>query len=274
MPDPQHDEKQRLEIDWLKTAAGALAAVSSAVVLSTVGVAGTFIGAALGSVIFTLSSNLYSTGLDRSRRRVARAQALAAQKLGVAQAEVRRAARRRTSQTAVEGHLEHADEQLLEAQMELDALAEEDEGEQPSWPERLRALPWKRVALVALGLFVVAIVAITIFELIAGRPVSSFTGGTQDRSGTTFSDLGSGGPRKGPDTTPTPAPGQQHSGGNSTPGQVPTFQSTPTQAPSAPTQPTPTPSAPAPSSSPSTVPSTPAPTPTPQETTSPTAGAS
>lgn len=261
MPDPNTDEKPRLEIDWLKTVAGALAAVSSAVILSTLGVAGTIIGAAVGSVVISLTSSLYSASLDRSRQRV-KAQAAALAKVGVAQAEVRRASRRRASNTAVGGHLEHADAQLVQAQVELDELSAEETGRTP-WAQRIAALPWKRIALLAVGFFVVAIVAITVFELIAGKPVSDFTGGSHHRSGTTFSDLGGGGgeQQKGP-STPVDRPT-----GGTTPSEVPTYGTTPTEAP------TPTPSETLPvSPSPSETPTTEAPTPT--ETASPTAGAS
>ncbi|HEU4567109.1 MAG TPA: hypothetical protein VFR99_03680 [Marmoricola sp.] len=263
MSGPNTDEKTRLEIDWLKTVAGALAAVSSAVILSTLGVAGTIIGAAVGSIVVSLTSSIYSASLDRSRQRV-KAQAAALAKVGVAQAEVRRASRRRGSDTAVQGHLAHADSELVRAQVELDELAEDQDG--PSWKERLAALPWKRIALVSAALFVVAIVAITVFELIAGKPVSDFTGGSHSSGGTTFSDLGGGGgdshqKRQAP-TTPAPSGGATTTGAN--PSQVPTYGTTPTEAPSpSPTEVTPTPT-------PTEVPSSEAPS----ATASPTEGAS
>lgn len=267
MHEDPRDDRPRLEIDWLKTAAGALAAVSSAVILSSLGAAGTIIGAAVGSIVVSVTGSLYNTGLNRSRERVARAHATAMQRVGVAQAEVRRAARRRGSSAAVEGHLEHADRELGEARAELDDLSTEEP--RPPLRERLAGLPWKRIVLVALGLFVVAVVAITIFELIAGRPVSDFTGGTHGRTGTSVTDLGGGGKPDRP--TPTPAPGRQPS---ETPSQVPTFQTTPTQAPSpgesASSTPTPSPS----SSAPGTPTGTPTPSPSPSPTASPTAGAS
>lgn len=268
MPEEQPAQKQRLEIDWLKTVAGALAAVSSAVILSSLGAAGTLIGAAVGSVVVSLTSSLYSTGLRRSRERVALAQSSALRKVGVAQAEVRRAARRRASETAVEGHLEHAESQLVEAQVQLDEITAQA---QPAggWRERLAGLPWKRIALVALGFFVVAVVAITVFELIAGRPLSSITGGSHDRSGTTFTDLGGSG---GHHPAPTPTP-QQPAGTPSPSRQMPTWSTTPTQAPTPSSTPTPAPSS-VPSSAPSSVPSSEVPTPTPTGAASPTAGAS
>jgi hypothetical protein len=234
MPDQTPAEKPRMEIDWVKIVAGALAAVSSAVILSTLGAAGTIIGAAVGSVVVSLSSSLYSTGLSRSRERVAEAQARALQRVGVAQAEVRRASRRRASQTAVDGHLAHAEEQLIEAQVQLDELSGEDH-ERVSWKQWLAALPWKRIVLLTVGLFVIAIVAITVFELLAGRPVSSFTGGSKDSSGTSFSDLGGGAKKNS-----KPAPSHRPTRG-STPTSLPTPQPTPTQGPTQGSSSTPTP---------------------------------
>src|SRR3546814_15525436 len=85
------EEKPKLEIDWVKTLAGALAAVSSAVLLSTLGAAGTLIGAALGSITLTVTSAFYSQGLAKSRQKLAAAQELAQRSVGIAQSEVRRA---------------------------------------------------------------------------------------------------------------------------------------------------------------------------------------
>src|SRR4051812_24572287 len=50
----------RIEVDWLRAIAGALAAVVSAVLLSTLGEVGTLLGAALGSLILTIGSALFA----------------------------------------------------------------------------------------------------------------------------------------------------------------------------------------------------------------------
>ena len=184
------DSRQKLDIDWLKTIAGALAAVSSAVLLSTLGAAGTIIGAALGSVIATVGGALYSEGLARSRQRLAQAQTLALRRVGVAQAEIRRASRHEGDDQAVEGHLARAEERLDQAKEDLGAIADEPAG--PGWRERITVLPWKRISLVAAGLFAAAVLAITAFELVAGESVSSITGGTEGGGGTTITRLGDG----------------------------------------------------------------------------------
>lgn len=246
------DKPPRLEIDWLKTVAGALAAVSSAVLLSTLGAAGTIIGAAIGSVVLTTGSALYSQGLARSRYRLAQAQSTALRKVGIAQAEVRRAGRLDDDEAA-SSHLEHADERLDEAQHDLEAVA--NEPATLSWGERLTLLPWKRVGLYAGGLFVVAILTITAFELIAGRTVSSYTGG-DDSGGTTITRLGGDGDSDKPSQDPTRNPDE-----STTPEPVPTPSSPPDESPSPSPDPA-TPTDPAPTEPGTDAPTLPAPTPT------------
>lgn len=53
-------------ITWLQLIAGALAAMTSAWVASYLGVAGTIIGAAVGSLVASIASALYVSGLNRS----------------------------------------------------------------------------------------------------------------------------------------------------------------------------------------------------------------
>jgi hypothetical protein len=257
------DPSPKLDIDWLKTIAGALAAVSSAVLLSTLGAAGTIIGAALGSVVATVGGALYSQGLARSRERLAQAQSLALRRVGIAQAEVRRANRHQGDDPAVDAHLAHADERLGEAKAELGAIA--DEPPAVGWRERLVVLPWKRISLVAAGLFVTAILAITAFELLAGESVSSITGGTDGDGGPTITRIGGGSdtsrdPRAPSDDTATPSgePSSEPSD-EASPTDEPTDE--PSESPSESTSPTPSPLAP----------TTPAPTLTVEPTTTPSA---
>lgn len=242
---------QKLGIDWLKTIAAALAAVSSAVLLSTLGAAGTIIGAALGSVIATVGGALYNQGLGRSRERLVQAQATALRKAGIAQAEVRRARRHQGDDETVDAHLTHAEERLDEAKGDLDAVAREPVG--PGWRARFAILPWKRISLVAAGLFATTVLAITAFELVAGETVSSITGGTDGGGGTTITHLGgSGGDTSRHDdkppsdgSSPTSEPSNEPSSG-STDQASPTAGSTgePTESPSGSTTQTPTPTTP------------------------------
>ena len=257
------DTSQKLEIDWLKTIAGALAAVSSAVLLSTLGAAGTIIGAALGSVIVTVGGALYTQGLARSREHLTQAQSAALRKVRVAQADVREAGRNQGDDQAVDAHLAHAEQRLDEAKQDLGTAA--DEPAAPGWRERLGLLPWKRISLIAAGLFAAAVLAITVFELLAGESVSSITGGTDGGGDTTITQI-----RSGSDDDPSPdeeAPSDEPTtGGSDEPTTGPSDEpSTGTSGEASPSdEPTSEPSG-SPSGSPSDS-ATPVPSPTPAAT--------
>ena len=65
MPEPESDEPSGLGLSLPQVAGSALAAVSAAVAASWLGVAGTIIGAALGSVVGTVGSAIYAQSLRR-----------------------------------------------------------------------------------------------------------------------------------------------------------------------------------------------------------------
>ena len=97
---------------------------------------------------------------------------------------------------AQDSRLDHANEQLADAREELEEEKTEELEERAmtsplSWRERFTRLRWKRIALTALTLFVVSLVLITAFELLAGRSVSSITGGS-DSGDTTIGQVGGG----------------------------------------------------------------------------------
>jgi hypothetical protein len=227
------DATERLEIDWLRAIAGALAAVASAVLLSTLGAAGTLLGAAIGSFVVTVASTMFARGISSSKRTLSKKQKAAAEKVDNAQADVLRAARADDA-AAQESHLDHAEEQLGEARAEL------DEAIVPAspvrWRERLSRLSWKHIGLGTLGLFVVTLVVITAFELVAGRSVSSITGGS-DSGDTTIgqvSGLDSGGSdQPDPDDGPTGSTGPS---GRAEPSDEPTESASPLES----QEPTPT----------------------------------
>jgi hypothetical protein len=177
--EPQRSKPAR--IDWLATTAGALAAVTSAVLLSTLGAVGTLIGAAIGSVVANVGSNLYSQWLTKTHQKVASAQALA-----------------RWRSAGLAGVRSETASEAVAAAGAGDVTAEITATEptqpmqpMPSWRERLRTLPWKRIALLSLAMFVVVVAVITVFELLAGRSVSSIVGGGDGR--TTISRVTGGG---------------------------------------------------------------------------------
>lgn len=158
-------EPNRLEINWVNSAGGALGAISSALVLSSLGAAGTLVGAALGSLCITVGGAVYSHYLRLTRDRVA-SQALVARRTG----RVRELAYAGTvvqpedpRRTEDPGHADRPDEEGSVGQV-------------------LQGLPWKRIAVVSTALFAVAMVLIVAFELSTGRAVSTYTGGTSTTS--------------------------------------------------------------------------------------------
>lgn len=215
-------EEARSHIDWPATFAGAAAAVTVAVLLSTLGAAGTLIGAAVGSVVATVSTALYKQGIESSRRRMAEVQALALQKVNLADQELRRAERRPDGPRA-EQDVARARERLDEASSAL--APEVEQPEQAAGPAvaavedapgRWAALPWRRIALVAVAVFVLSLAAISVIEVLAGKSVSTITGGTDDdRTSITgiFGDrTGTDEPReKVTPTDPTTSPGESAS---------------------------------------------------------------
>jgi len=263
-------QRERVEISWVQVFGSALAAVTSAVLLSTVGVAGTIIGAAIGSVFATAGSAIYAHYLRMTRAGVAAAQAAAAERVNRARtgasgvwADTRRADGSRTTTMRAQ----QARAELEDAERDLD---EAPERARPSWREAAAGLPWKRIAALAGGVFLVAMLVIVSFELATGRPVSQYTGGTSDHGPrTSIPGLGGG---RGASTTPTPAPtGTPTTGastGTPTDGASPT--TTPTTGPTA--GPSSTPSTGATTEAPTAAPTSGAPRGTPTATSTPTPG--
>lgn len=196
------EERERLQLDWVKVFGAALAAMSSAVLLSTLGAAGTIIGAALGSIVITAGGSVYSHYLDLSRQRVARAQAAASRRISDARTQLRRTA------TELDDSAEPADAAgpLAKAEHELrgaaSGLREVEQTSRPTYRETLKGLPWKRIALAAAGVFLVVMAVITVFELVTGRAVSSYTGGSDKDARTSITGLVRGGAEDPPTDEP------------------------------------------------------------------------
>jgi len=201
-------EAAKLDISLPKLLAGALAAVTTAVVGSQLGVAGTIIGAAFASVVGAVASSLYTVGLDRTHR-------------GVAQAIRRGYERVRGTST---------DEADAPATAAI-GLAE------PAGPDVATTATRKRVlrnALVATGAILgVTIVAITAWELGVGYSLDG-------SKGTTVSQVVRPEPaRTTPATTPSATPTATATSATPTPtattAATPTATTTPATQTSAPT---------------------------------------
>lgn len=168
-------EQKRLEIPWIRSLGSALGAVSAAVLLSTLGAAGTLIGAAVGSLCITVGGAVYAHSLELTKERAAKAHAVA----------VRRVTRTRSGATAA-AH-QRSEEDLQERSDGFAASNRADEAgrgtysaSRPSVGESLRGLRWRRIIVTTGGVFAVAMGIILAFELSAGRAVSTFTGGSSD----------------------------------------------------------------------------------------------
>jgi hypothetical protein len=162
-------------------------------------VAGTLIGAALGSLALTVGNAVYSYSLDRTKERVAAAHAAAATRISRARSQVRVASR------DVEAGVEGADRELADAEQQLGEAREDladgaenagSAGGPGGWRRMLAALPWKRIAVAATAVFAVAMLIILTFELVTGRAVSSYTGGSDADRRTSIPGLAGGGTAK------------------------------------------------------------------------------
>ena len=197
-------EQRAIEVNWVQAMAGALAAMSSAVLLSTVGVAGTIIGAAVGSVIATVGSAVYAHYLRVSRERVAKARALAFEQAARARARGLRA-------STLPGLAKVGSAKARQPDISGSTPAPDADGS-ARWTDAFRGLAWKRIAVVTVGVFALAMGTIVAFELAAGRSVSSYTGGSSADGPRTSLDVGGGRdseqqqPVNAPDGEPGDAP--------------------------------------------------------------------
>ena len=153
-----------------KTIAGALAAVCAAVVGSYLGVAGTLIGAAVASIVGTVGTEIYERSLNKGREKL---------------------------QTLTPAFVK------TPAAVGTPPVAAATEDESPSHTVAPKPqIRWKRIALLAGAVFVLAMGSLTVFELISNRSVASIVGNdTKARS--TVGGLLNPGTRS---ATPTPSP--------------------------------------------------------------------
>jgi hypothetical protein len=245
------DDKPRLELNWVQTLAAPLAAVTSAVLLSTFGVAGTLIGAALGSLALTIGNAVYAFSIKATRHRVATAQTVATARIGLAQERVDEIAEPGDEPTpeAAERIVQDLAETSDDLSRARAALEDADPDPDPGGLRSILAgLPWQRIAIVSGGVFVAAMLLIVAFELTTGRALSSYTGSDDRR--TSVPGWGDGS-----ETEQNPRPqddGATRYDPPSTPGEedlLPPTEGEPTAGTPAPTQtaePSPTPTRPAP----------------------------
>jgi hypothetical protein len=190
--------------------ATALAAVTAALLGSTLGVAGTVVGAGLASVVTTVGSEVYLRSLQRTREAAQRAKA---------------AARSMT----MPGNRQARSTQNLADQPTV-RLPKPDMGRtetETGLTSKLRHLRWPLIIGTSVVGFVIAILAITGFESVTGK---SLGGG----NGTTVGRLVGNDSRTSPSETKQPAPSTGTSAPSKTTGaptSSPAATPTPTQTP-------------------------------------------
>jgi hypothetical protein len=223
------------DINWFQVAVSALAAVTAAWIASSLGVAGTLIGAALGSFVVTISTAFYGRTLDKGKTLI-----------------VQTTSGSFVQKTVHDGEIAEAFEEVAEAEDSPVSGAEVVTDE----PRRLH---WKTIIATSVVVLAIAIAAMGSYELVTGDAYGSKS--DNHRIGNPFG--GSSGSSSDDDPTPAPTPTPSESSSGTAP------------APSATTPPpAPTATAPAPSATPAPVPTptaTPTPTmPTPTPTKTPT----
>ncbi len=167
VPDDEEEPKERLHISLSQMAASSLAAVSAAVLCSLFGVAGTVIGTAVASVLFTIGSALYVHTLRRTKARLRR----------MHQAGAASPSFREVMKTA-----------RLQGRRLLDNV------------------PWRLSGAIAASVFVISIGVVTAIEAGVGEPLSALLGVSHagDRNTSAGSLVGAGPKRHHHKAKPTP----------------------------------------------------------------------
>jgi hypothetical protein len=193
-----------------QVAAGALAAVTAALIGSTMGVAGTVVGAGLASVISTVGGTLYLKSIQRTRESVRTVRAKVIGRSGGATVLVSDEDPERPSAPGEE----------------VDAApAAEETADRPPAARASGRRRWAVVAVTSLAAFAVGMLAITGVEWVRGE---SLSGG----AGTTFGSIvaqhhDSGGTDPSAPTTSTTTPTPTTSTSDPTNATSPTTSTTP-----------------------------------------------
>ncbi|MFB9440944.1 hypothetical protein [Streptomyces showdoensis] len=218
-PDPgteATEEKKRFDLSVAQVAGSAVAAVVAAKLASTLGVYGTILGAGVISVIATCGGPLLQH-LFKSTGQQMRGATAAGRPKG----------------------------QQLPAAYGQEPCSEEF-GEPTTHGTRVRG--WKRSAVGAAAVFLLAMGGITAYELTSGQDLSGTKGTTTFGSAVRGPGGDNGGQRPDGGGAPSSVPGEggrqeQKGGGTPTPGTTPSDPDTPDPtAPTTPPAPTPTPS--------------------------------
>lgn len=179
-PADEPEQKRFVDLSATQLAGGALAAMTSAVIGARLGVAGTIAGAAIGSIVAGVAGALYTASLKRTKDKITSVIVSRGDDDTTELTTV-------TDDTVVLDRWQTAslpaatDPQPPLGAADSQALVDERE-------PLTRRLPWKRILISAVAVFVLAIAGITAFELVSGHAISGGEGTTisqvnEDRSG-------------------------------------------------------------------------------------------
>ncbi|MGH3759147.1 hypothetical protein [Actinophytocola sp.] len=160
-------------IRFTQVLAGAMAAVTAAVLGSTMGVAGTVVGAGLASVITTVGGALYLRSIQRTKQSVRTVRNLVVTRAGPTRVTLveEKAEPEPEAPAAAGAAPDHEAETLTENEEE----AGEDESDQPPARRRLR---WPALIAASVLAFVVGMLVVTGVEWVRGEPLSGGNGTT------------------------------------------------------------------------------------------------
>jgi hypothetical protein len=168
---PKQEETKGLGLSPTQVAAGAGASVTSTVLASTLGTAGTLWGAAVGSIVSTVAAALYAHSLNKGKQKITQVIPI---KPGQ-QVTVREGTQVMTALPPVNGPKELPEHLNPRKRKRFDI--------------KLDRKFWIKVALTAVGMFILVMAVVTGFELLTKKPVSSIVGDTETTRSTTIGSV-------------------------------------------------------------------------------------
>jgi hypothetical protein len=200
-----------LDLSFTKITGGALAAVTTAVAASKLGVNGTLTGAAFGSIVSSIASALYAASLKTAHTRIRTTRTVVTGR-GVA------GAGDPEDPAAVPAeHTGHSASLPGETLVLPAAEGHPSAGSVPPYPGHLtppprreRRIPWKSVSIMAGLVFVVAMGAIFVTEVLIGHPISN-----SQESGTSVSRVVQRDIAPATETEESPSPSESSSASES-----------------------------------------------------------
>lgn len=178
-PKPAEEETKGLGLSPTQIAAGAGASITSTVVASSAGIGGTLFGAAAGSVVSTVAAALYAHSLKRGAKRLSAV-------IPVNAPAGATAVPGRDSTKVMTSPIPGDDTKVLPTRLD----PRKPKG--PRFDIKLDRRFWIKIAIAAVGMFVLVMGIITGVELLTAKPVSALVGNTHSTGSTTLGTVTTG----------------------------------------------------------------------------------